>query len=201
MAEAGRPLGVSISRFSTCPSSPTITTSALPGAAGTNSICLSAPSCLGATTRPAQRDRPESMLVAWVSTSSRPRPVPATRLSMAARSSGSRSPISSSPSTKSLQALLGRHAAGAGVRRGQQAQRFQIRHHIADRGRRQRQRQALRQGARADRLARGQEGVDQMAEHLARPFAQLAGQPPGFGGIDGARVHSVQPRVQISLTP
>ena len=75
-------MGVSISRFSTCPSSPTITTSALPGATATNSTCLRTVSCLAATRRPAQRDRPDSIVVACVRTSSMPRPVPLMRASI-----------------------------------------------------------------------------------------------------------------------
>ena len=55
------PSGTSIRRFSTSPSSVTITTSARPGDSGTNSICFKrAARSSGATTSPAQRDRPES---------------------------------------------------------------------------------------------------------------------------------------------
>src|SRR5581483_12464345 len=58
MAEGGRPSGTSMTRFSTMPSSVTMTTRARPGPRLTNSRYLSGRSCLGATTSPAQCDRP-----------------------------------------------------------------------------------------------------------------------------------------------
>ena len=74
------------------------------------------------------------------------------------------------------QALLGGHPAGAGVGRIKQAHPLQIGHDIADRGGGQRQRQPLGERARAHRLARGEIGFDQMAEHLAGTAAELARQ-------------------------
>ncbi len=81
------------------------------------------------------------------------------------------------------QALLGRGAAGAGMRRVEQAHGFQVGHDVADRGRRQRQRQALGQGARTHRLAARQEGLHQMAEDLPGAVAQDGVQGTGGGLI------------------
>jgi hypothetical protein len=77
------------------------------------------------------------------------------------------------PIDEEAQAPFGRHAAGACVRGIEEAHRFQVRHDIADRGRRQRNGQALRQRAGAHGLARRQKSVHEMTKDLARPFAQL----------------------------
>ena len=94
------------------------------------------------------------------------------RASMAARSCGGQFADLQKPIDEQPQALFGRHAPGAGMGRIEQAHGLQVRHDIADRGRRQGQRQALGQGARADRLAGGQKGFHQMAEDFARALAQ-----------------------------
>ncbi len=82
------------------------------------------------------------------------------------------------------EALLGGRAAGAGVRRIEQAHGLQIGHDVADRGRRQGQRQALGQGARTHRLAARQEGFHQMAEDLPGAVPQ--------DGVQGAGSRLVQ---------
>ena len=66
---AGTPSGVSITRFSTTPSSVTMTIRVRPGPSATNSRCFSGLSVLGATTRPVQPDRPERTEVASLSIS------------------------------------------------------------------------------------------------------------------------------------
>ena len=57
------PMGTSIIRFSTTPDEVTRTTRARPGPSDTNSICFKGSTTLGATTRPAQWDSPDSSLV------------------------------------------------------------------------------------------------------------------------------------------
>ena len=94
------PSGTSISRFSTSPSSVTRTTSARPGAKGTNSICFSGRSVFGAMTMLAQRDRPESAEVASTSACDRLFPAAAHIASMLWRSASPRPPSSKSPLTK-----------------------------------------------------------------------------------------------------
>ena len=79
------------------------------------------------------------------------------------------------------QAELGRQAAGAGVRRVDEAELLEILHHVAHRGGRQRDRQHAREVARADRLAAGEIGVDDAAEDLARPRVEV-GEDARFGG-------------------
>ncbi len=98
----GVPSATSMSRFSTSPSAVTMTTSARVADSGTNSICLSGASVLGATTSPAQRDRPDSMVVACSSAWPRDFPAAARRPSILRRSSSVSPPTSSSPLTKSL---------------------------------------------------------------------------------------------------
>ena len=85
---------------------------------------------------------------------------------------GARSPISSKPSTNRRRPFSVGTRPGAGVGGIKQAHGLQVRHHIADRGRRQGERQALGQGARAHRLAAGQESLHQMAENLLGPVGQ-----------------------------
>ena len=71
------------------------------------------------------------------------------------------------------QAHFGRQPSGRGMRRIDQAELLEIRHHVADRGRRQRHLQDARDIARADRLAGREIALDDLAENLARPVAQL----------------------------
>ena len=66
------------------------------------------------------------------------------------------------------QALLGRHAPGAGVRGVDEPELLEVLHHVANRGRRQRHRQQARQMPGADRFAGGEIRVDDVAEDLAR---------------------------------
>jgi len=68
---------------------------------------------------------------------------------------------------------LGRQPAGRGVRREQQPGLLQVRHDVADGGRRQVDVEPLRQRARADRLAGLEIGVDDVAQNLARAFVQF----------------------------
>ena len=71
------------------------------------------------------------------------------------------------------QAKLGRQPPGAGVRRVNQAKLFEILHHIAHGGGRQRHRQQARDMARADRLAAGEIGIDDLTEDLARALVEV----------------------------
>ena len=73
------------------------------------------------------------------------------------------------------QPLVGRQAAGRGVRREQQAGVGQVGHHVADGGRRQVHRQPARQGAAADRLA----GLHVLLDDLA--------QDRGGAGVEAGR--------------
>ena len=100
-----------------------MTTRARPGPRWTNSMWRSAPvrTC-GATTSPAQRDRPDSALVAWSSTSGRLRPAAAHWPSMDSRVRRRvRPPTSSRPWTNRRRPDLGRQAAGRGMRGIEQA--------------------------------------------------------------------------------
>jgi hypothetical protein len=60
------------------------------------------------------------------------------------------------------------------MRREQQARFLEIRHDVADRGRREIEPAAPRQGARADRLAGLDISIDDHAENLAAPLVELA---------------------------
>ncbi len=93
------PAGTSITRFSTWPSAPTRITSARPAPIGANSICLIAPSDLGASTMPAAWLSPDSMVDASASMSCRLRPRPDSARPITSRSSAPNSPNCSSPST------------------------------------------------------------------------------------------------------
>src|SRR5882672_905009 len=66
----------------------------------------------------------------------------------------------------------GRHAAGRGVRAGDESHVLQVRHHVADRRRRQVEPGVLRQRARADRLALGDIALDQGLEQDLRAFVE-----------------------------
>ena len=77
------------------------------------------------------------------------------------------------PMHKQPQSRLGRQTAGRGVRRVQQPGLLKIRHHIADRRRREVLAQQARQGARADRLAGRDIAVDDQPEDLAAALIQL----------------------------
>ena len=89
-----------MTRFSTRPSAPTRMTSARPEPRATNSMCLIAPSDLGARTRPAAADRPDSIEEASDSIVSSERPRAASEGAMAACSSSVSWPNWSRPSTK-----------------------------------------------------------------------------------------------------
>ncbi len=58
------------------------------------------------------------------------------------------------------------------MRRIDQPDLFEILHHIADRGRRQRRRQKPRDVARSDRLAMGKVGIDDQPEYFARALVE-----------------------------
>ena len=78
------------------------------------------------------------------------------------------------------QAAFGRQAAGRGVRRIDEAELFEVRHHVAHRGRRQRHRDDAREIARADRLAGRKVALDDLAENFARALIEL--REPGLSG-------------------
>src|SRR2546426_1141550 len=65
-----------------------------------------------------------------------------------------------------------RHAAGRGVRAGDESHVLQVRHHVADRRRRQVEPGVLRQRARADRLALGDVALDQGLEQDLRALVE-----------------------------
>src|SRR6266850_1327978 len=65
-----------------------------------------------------------------------------------------------------------RHAAGRGVRAGDESHVLQVRHHVADRRRRQVEPGVLRQRARADRLALGDISLDQGLEQDLRALVE-----------------------------
>ena len=71
------------------------------------------------------------------------------------------------------QALFGRHAPGAGMRRGEQTQPLQLAQHRADRGGREVQPALAAQGLGANRLAAIEIALDHHAENLARTFGQV----------------------------
>ena len=99
-AEAVVPGARSTTRFSTCPSSPTITASARPGLSGTKLICRSTSSARGTRTSPAQADRPDKAAVVAASASSTG-PERTALPSIAARSSALGSATRIMPSTNS----------------------------------------------------------------------------------------------------
>ena len=72
------------------------------------------------------------------------------------------------PVDEQPQALVGRQAAGRGVRREQQAGLGQVGHDVADRRRRQAHGQPAGQGAAADRLAGLDVLLDDLAQHRGR---------------------------------
>ena len=90
-------------------------------------MCFTGCSVLGAMTTLAQRDRPDSRLVACSSASFMLRPAAVQRASMLSRSSSEILPTSSRPLTKSRKPGIGRQPAGRCVRRVEQAE------HPADR--------------------------------------------------------------------
>ena len=74
------------------------------------------------------------------------------------------------------QAQFGRQPAGRGMRRVDQAELLEIRHHVAHRGRRQRHRDQARDVARADRLAGGEITLDDLTKYVPRTLIEL-GEP------------------------
>ena len=86
------------------------------------------------------------------------------------------------------QAELGRQPPRAGVRGVDQPEFLEILHDVADRGRRQRNRQQAREHARADRLAAGEIGIDDAAEDFARARVER-GERARFGGSVERRGH------------
>ena len=77
---------------------------------------------------------------------------------------------------KKSQSEFRRQPASRCVRGIDQTELFQIRHHVADRGRRQRNRDQARNVARTNRFAGGQIALDDLPEDLARPLIEL-GKP------------------------
>jgi len=74
-----------------------------------------------------------------------------------------------------------------------EAERLEVRHDVAHRGRRQRHGQRTAQIARADRLAGGEIGLDDALEDLARALVELAqangAVAHGAKGIDVGMTH------------
>jgi len=97
---AGNPIETLMTRFSTCPSSPTKMTSARSGSSRTNSMCFSRTFDFAVSTTPAARVRSDSMTEASLSTASMDLPAAATLASISRRSDSARSPISITASTK-----------------------------------------------------------------------------------------------------
>ena len=141
-----------------------------------NSIWRRRRSCVAAITTPAPRLRPERSWLARPSTSSGPdgAPSPKPALDLVARARRELARLQERVDEEP-QARLRRQPPGAGVRRGEEAERLQVRHHVADRGRRELHRQHLRQVARADRHAGLQIGVDDVPEHRAGALVEVDG--------------------------
>ncbi len=89
------------------------------------------------------------------------------------------------------QALIGGQAAGGGMRREQQAGIRQVRHDIADGGRRQADRQPARQGAAADRLASFHVLLDHFAQNGSRAGIEAGRQDSSEGMPGWLRVLSI----------
>ena len=161
---AARP-AASMMRFSTLLSSPTRTTSALPGSSGTNSMCFRRAHLLvGEHHAGAVRQAGDHLagLAAAPARSTSARLI----AQSAPRSGGApRGEVADLEQAvdEQAQADLGRQAPGRCVRGKDQAEMLQVRHDVADRGRRQRHRQQARQIARADRLAGREVGLDDRA--------------------------------------
>ena len=153
--EAVVPAGSSTMRFSTSPFCDTSTASALVGSSWMNSMCFSGTSFLAASTRPAPRDMPDSIWLASVSMCSSEAPLPdaLTCASIDAALLVGQVADLHEGVDEEAQAALRRQPAGRDMRRIDEAEMLEVAHHVADRGRRQRQRQHARQVARADRLA------------------------------------------------
>ena len=92
---------------------------------------------------------------------------------MARRSSSERSPISISASTKKRSPSSVGSRPGRGVRRIDEAELLEVRHHVAHRRGRQRRRDQARDVARADGLAGGEIALDDLTENLARALVEL----------------------------
>jgi hypothetical protein len=73
---------------------------------------------------------------------------------------------------KKAKSLLRRQAAGGNMRRIDQAELFEIAHHVADSCRRKRGRQHARQVSRTDRLAVPHVRVDDAPENIARAHVE-----------------------------
>ena len=74
------------------------------------------------------------------------------------------------------QAQFGRQPPGRGMRRVDQAELLEVRHHVADRGRRQRHGDQARNVARADGFAGRQIALDDLAKDIPRTLVEL-GKP------------------------
>ena len=134
-------------------------------------------------TRPVALVRPDSISVAWLSTSPKARPSPAQWLSIDRRSSALRSPTSSSPSTNSRSHEIGRQPPGRGVRRVRAARdssrsAMTLRMVAGDSA----IRQQPRQRARADGVAVFEERFDDRRKDHARAFVELVDHR-GFAGV------------------
>ena len=71
------------------------------------------------------------------------------------------------------QAAVGRQPPGGGMGREQEAQLLEVRHHVADRGRRERPAELARERTRADRFARLHPGIHDQPEDLARARIEI----------------------------
>ena len=177
-ADEGTPGGSVSTRFSTWPSSPTSTTSARSGSSRTNSICFSRALDFAVSTTAAARVRPDSRVNASPSAASTDcaRPTDASWLWIDCRSGFGEVADLHQGIDEKAQAEFGRQPAGRGMRRIDQAELLEIRHHVADRGRRQRHRDQARNVARADRFAGREIAFDDLTKNVARALVEL-GEP------------------------
>ena len=177
-AEEGTPGGSASTRFSTWPSSPTSTTSARSGSSRTNSMCFSRELDFAVSTTAAARVRPDSRVRASPSAASTDcaRPTEASWLWIDCRSALGEIADLHQGIDEKAQAEFGRQPAGRGMRRIDQAELLEIRHHVAHRGRRQRHRDQARDVARADGFAGRQIALDDLTKNVARTLVEL-GEP------------------------
>ena len=187
-ADVGTPGGSGSTRFSTCPSSATSTTSARSGSSRTNSMCLRREFNFGVSTTAGGARQPRQM-----------RQRLADRLLDRGRTPGrgelhfDGAPLLFGEIADFHQRIdeeakpeLGRQTAGRGVRCVDQAELLEILHDVAHRRRRQRYRNDARDVARADRLAGREIVFDDLPENLARALVDLR-KPAGCGDAEIAR--------------
>ena len=100
------------------------------------------------------------------------------------------------------QPQFGRQPAGGGMRRIDQAELLEIRHHVPHRGGRERHRDQARDVARPDGLAGRQIALDDLAEDVARPLVELG--EPGMRRDQADRIvvgHRILPELSLICLP